>query len=124
MRFAGRSGLYLFVGALLAGALAGSAEPLKTSPAENPDFTLIGAGDDFVHAQYACPDRLRLNPYSTAVSTVFILIPPGAEYTVRDLAPDVRNRFEVTSVDDRGDESEDTADISVGTYWKPFFEAP
>ncbi len=82
MRFAGRSGLYLFVGALLAGALAGSAEPLKTSPAENPDFTLIGAGDDFVHAQYACPDRLRLNPYSTAVSTVFILIPPGAEYTV------------------------------------------
>ncbi len=48
---------------------------------------------------------------------------PGTEYTARNLAPDVRNRFEVASVDDRGDESEDTADISVGTYWKPFFEA-
>ena len=48
---------------------------------------------------------------------------PGTEHTIRDLAPDVRNRFEVASVDDRGDESEDTADISVGTYWKPFFEA-
>ncbi len=48
----------------------------------------------------------------------------AAEYTAHGLVPTVRNRFEITSVDDRGDESEDSADIIVGVApWSWFVEA-
>ncbi len=48
----------------------------------------------------------------------------AAEYTARGLVPNVRNRFEISSVDDRGDESEDSADITVGgSPWSLFIEA-
>lgn len=43
------------------------------------------------------------------------------EYTVRGIAPAVRTRFEVASTDDRGDESEEASDITVGTSGTGFF---
>ncbi len=45
----------------------------------------------------------------------------ATEYTARGLVPSVRNRFEVTSTDDRGDESERSSGITISTLWEGFF---
>ena len=45
----------------------------------------------------------------------------ATEYTARGFAPTERNRFEVTSTDERGDESERASYISIGTSGEGLF---
>ena len=82
MLLSNRSGMVFFIGSLLMGTLTADAGPNHYSPAANPDFTLLDAGNDFALVQYTGPDQLRLKPYNAAQSMVFLVIPPGAEYTI------------------------------------------
>lgn len=57
MLLSNRSGMVFFIGSLLMGTLTADAGPNHYSPAANPDFTLLDAGNDFALVQYTGPDQ-------------------------------------------------------------------